>query len=274
MKEKAFDGLSIVYCRTEDIETNPEQPRVRFDPQRISELEQSIQKDGLIQPLLVKAHSEIAGKYVLIAGERRLRALRNLGFDKVPVVVRELANDSDNLALAIVENIQRQDLDILEEAKAYQKLIKIYGLSHEECAKRVGKDRSTITNTIRILGLPDEVLEDLKTQKMTMGHARALLSLASVDAIMKVRNLIINKGLSVRKAELVCKTMASEKKAGLERVGASSIDPDVEYIASSLRDHFRTKVLINGNAQKGKIEISYFSPAELERLLGLINFSG
>jgi len=263
---RSFDALKnqVVDLALDTIVVNPHQPRRFFKDSELQSLAASIKIDGVIQPVTVTT-TKIPGKYTLIAGERRLRASKLAGVEKIPAIIREPMSDQEQLRVALIENIQRQDLNVLEEAEAYQALIQDFGLTQEQCADKVGKERSTVANILRILNLPREVQDDLVEGRMTMGHGRALLSLDDKKTILRARDIIIKKGLNVRQTEQLCKS---------QKTGNSSLEPnpksqeaDLEYIADGLRSVLRTKVKLSGSGHKGRIEISYFSAAELERLL-------
>lgn len=250
------------------IQVNPNQPRRIFQESELKALADSLRQDGVLQPITV-IPGDKPGTYTLIAGERRLRASKLAGFDTIPAIVRAPMSDQDKLRIALIENIQRQDLNALEEAEAYRRLIDEFGLTQEQCADRVGKERSTVTNTLRILQLPREIQDDLVQSRLTMGHSRALLSLEDRKMQLRARDVIIKKGLNVRQAEQLCKSYKQNPKANL--TGATSKDSgDLNYIADSLRSLLRTKVKISGTPAKGRIEVSYFSAVELERLLSLM----
>ncbi len=260
---------AVVELPIDDIEPNPHQPRKLFDDEALKTLTQSIKEDGILQPLLV-SRGEKPSKYVLIAGERRWRAARLAGLEKVPVLIKEKAPE-DMLRIALIENIQRSDLNIIEEAEAYSSLIRDFGLTQDACAKKVGKDRTTVTNALRLLALPREVQDDLVEGRLSMGHGRTLLSLDDKKMILRARDMVVKKAMNVRQTEQLCKafqkkgTAAADEQAATERA-----DPDMEYMAESLRSHLRTKVKLSGNPSRGKIEISYFSAAELERIIEAI----
>ena len=259
--KKSDHSANLIDIAVESIRPNPRQPRKIFHQEELQELSQSLKEDGVVQPLIV---SKEDGQYTLIAGERRWRASKLAGFEKVPVLVKDVTPD-EMLRIAIIENVQRSNLNAVEEAEAYAMLIKDFGLTQEECAKKVGKDRATVTNLLRILALPREVQDDLMEGLLTMGHGRALLSLADKQLILRARDIIVKKRLSVRQTEQLVKKI---KKAGEEKApGEIEENPDLEYLAESLRSFLRTKVRVAGNGSRGKIEISYFSAAELERLL-------
>ncbi|MEZ4742870.1 MAG: ParB/RepB/Spo0J family partition protein [Bdellovibrionota bacterium] len=251
------------------IDPNPQQPRRFFHDKDLQELCDSIKVDGVLQPLIV-SKEDTESRYTLIAGERRLRASKMAGLKKVPVIIKNGASD-DLLRLALIENIQRADLNVIEEAYAYQSLIADYGLTQEQCAQRLGKERSSIANAIRLLLLPKEVQDDVIESRLTMGHGRALLSLEDKKQILRVRDIILKKNLSVRQTEKLCKTVKSDGDTALQGSESNVPNPDLEYIADKLRSRFRTKVKLSGTGSRGKIEISYFSVAELERILGIIS---
>jgi ParB family chromosome partitioning protein len=259
--------FAVVEIPTESIEVNPHQPRRIFKDQELQSLAASIRVDGVIQPVTVTLGSG-AGKYTLIAGERRLRASKLAGLDRIPAIIREPMTDQEQLRVALIENIQRQDLNVLEEAEAYQSLIEDFGLTQEQCAEKVGKERSTVANILRILLLPKEVRDDLVENRLTMGHGRALLALEDRKLILRARDIIIKKSLNVRQAEQLVKSYKSPASHTAGRLGKDVAD--LEYLAEALRASLKTKVKISGTGGKGKIEVSYFSASELERLLGML----
>lgn len=262
------DGYGALLIDVTSIEPNPQQPRKLFDDKALGELAASLRQDGFLQPIVVSRMQDKPGKFMIVAGERRWRASQLAGLQSVPVIVKEGAED-DLLRLALIENIQRQDLNIIEEAEAYQALIKDYGLTQEQCADRVGKDRTSVTNALRLLSLPKELQDDLLEDRLTMGHGKALLSLEDKKLILRARDMVIKKQMSVRQTEQLCR--------GLKRGGDLSDKPrgpknqaDLEYLSENLKSRLRTKVKILGNGVRGKIEISYFSAQELERLLAVL----
>jgi ParB family chromosome partitioning protein len=248
----------------DSIIVNPHQPRRFFREEELKSLAASIKQDGVIQPVMV-TRTSTPGKYMLIAGERRLRASKLAGLDKVPAIIRDPMSEQEQLRVALIENIQRQDLNIVEEAEAYHALINDFGLTQEQCAERVGKERSTVANTLRIMNLPREVQDDLVEGRLSMGHGRALLSLEDKKNILRARDVVIKKSLNVRQTEQLCQNFKQSAVLGATKKGQPSADLD--YIADGLRATLQTKVKISGSSSKGKIEISYFSSAELERLI-------
>ncbi len=252
-------------CPATDISPNKSQPRKHFDEAALNELADSIREKGIIEPLVVRRAIE---GYELIAGERRWRAARIAGLNELPVVVVE-AGDEESLELAIIENIQREGLNPIEEAESYRSLMG-FGLSQEEVAKKVGKDRATVANYLRLLKLPHEVREEIIKGNLTMGHARALLSLESHAAQAELCRQIITKGLSVREAEALSSAPKKEK-AGRPAKGGGSGNTELE---DELRGIFGTRVALKDRKGKGRIEISYFSVDERERILDLLRSAG
>jgi ParB family chromosome partitioning protein len=259
----------VVRLDINHIDPNPHQPRKIFDETALNELAASLKLDGLLQPIVV-AKSEVDGRYIIIAGERRYRASKQAGFTSIPAIVKEGASD-EMLRLALIENIQRADLNVIEEAEAYAALIKDFGLTQEQCADRVGKDRTTVTNTLRLLSLPREIQDDIMDGRLTMGHGRCLLSLEEKKYMLRARDIVIKKGLNVRQTEQLCKTFKTDKGAP-KAEGSISEDADLAYVTEGLRTYLHTKVKLAGSPQRGRIEISFFSAGELERILKLIGY--
>jgi ParB family chromosome partitioning protein len=260
-KENREPGLTLVSIH--EIRPNTRQPRKDFDDDTIAELTASIKEKGIIQPIVVR---QAGSGYEIIAGERRWRAAQRAGIVKVPVVVKD-ATDMEALELALIENLQREDLNPIEEASGYQHLIEVYGLTHEEVSVQIGKDRSTITNHLRLLRLSEEAKRALIEGEITVGHARALLSLESVSDANLVLQAIRKKKLSVRTTESLIRNMSKEKRPGIKPVSA---DPYLERIADDLKGALSTQVRIIYTKGKGRIEIDYYSDDELERLLSAL----
>lgn len=240
---------------------NPQQPRKEFSPDKLEELALSIKARGLIQPVIVRPLGE--GRYELIAGERRWRAAGLAGLAKIPAVVRQ-AESAEALELALIENIQRQDLNPIETAEAYRHLAETFDLSHEEIALKVGKDRSSVTNLLRLLNLPEEIQKDLIAGTLSMGHARAILGIPDRAGQMAARAAVLAKGLSVRETELLVKRQGRPKR---ERPG-NEIKKDIyiNELENSMRSALGTKVTIRHQGKGGVIELHYFSVEELDRL--------
>ena len=260
-KENREQGLTLVSIH--EIRPNTRQPRKDFDDDTIAELTASIKEKGIIQPIVVR---QSGSGYEIIAGERRWRAAQRAGIVKVPVVIKD-ATDMEALELALIENLQREDLNPIEEASGYQHLIDVYGLTHEEVSVQIGKDRSTITNHLRLLKLSEEAKRALIEGEITAGHARALLGLESLADANLVLQAIRKKKLSVRTTESLIRNLSREKRSGIKPV---STDPYMERIADDLKGALSTQVRIIYNKGKGRIEIDFYSDDELERLVSTV----
>ena len=242
------------------------QPRTHFDELSLQSLAESIRSHGIVQPLLVRRRGD---GYELIAGERRWRAARLAGLSRVPVVVKEVPDES-MLEIALIENIQREDLNAIEEAQAYKKLIETVGLTQEALATRVGRDRSYITNFLRLLRLPDDLQQLVIEGRLSTGHARTLLALTHADLQRRMARKIIDDGLSVRATELLVHK-SSEEKPTKKSAAGQEIDPNVRAAESKLRRALGTQVKITQSVEgKGKIEISFFDTRDLDRVYNLI----
>ena len=259
-------SAGVTQIAVDSISPNPRQPRSHFDPEEIAELAASIREYGVIQPLLV-THAAEEGEYVLIAGQRRLMAARQADLERVPVIVRE-ASDQELIELALIENVQRADLSPLETAEAYRQLAEDFLFSHDEIAVRVGKSRVSITNTLRLLRLPIIVQQALADEKLTEGHARALLSLATTEAQVAVLNTIIAKDLNVRQTEDLVRKLLGQKPK--EKVEKPPLSPEFHALEERLRSHLGTKVNLSEGRKGGSITIHYYSDEELNALVGLI----
>lgn len=246
----------------EQIHPNPVQPRVVFQADKLEELAASIRANGIIQPLIVRSHQ---GHFQLVAGERRWRAAKLAGLTEVPVVIQEVA-EPRMLELALIENIQREDLNPIETAHAYDRLRKELGLSQEEIGQRTGKDRSSIANAIRLLNLPSEVQMLLAEHRLSMGHARAILGLQSPEEQIEIADKTAAQGLSVRQVETLVQERTSDRtKARSKR--EMLVDPNVKAAVDQLERVLGTRVrIVELTDQRGRIEIEYYSQAELDRL--------
>ena len=256
LEQSAYRELPIY-----KVEPNPDQPRREFDEVELQALADSISVHGVIQPLTVREMPN--GYFQIIAGERRWRAARLAGLSDVPVVVME-ADDRKAMELALIENLQRQDLNVVEEALGYQALIQEYGLTQEEASERVGKSRSAVANTLRLLTLSEDVLEKLKNGQLTAGHARAILSLKSEKKQQEAAQKIIALALSVRQAETLCKNMNKEKPE------KKAITFEVNYVAEcekSLSKHLGRGVKIVNGKRKGRFELEFYGEEDLQNLL-------
>jgi ParB family transcriptional regulator, chromosome partitioning protein len=245
----------------DSITPNPDQPRKDFDDAKLGDLAASLHQTGVLQPVVVR---KLGQGYQLIVGERRWRAAKLAGLTKIPAIVRE-ATDAQSLELALVENLLREDLNPMEEAEAYQRLLAEFGWTQEELAQRVGRDRSSIANCLRLLKLPGVIQADLRSGRLTMGHARALLSFASTAEQLKLREEILAHSWSVRTTE----QDIQRKRVGLSRRPPRR-SPELTAVEDSLRSALATRVRLVGNERAGRIEIAYTSREELDRLSELI----
>ncbi len=255
-----ISSSSAVKLKLNEIEPNKNQPRKNFDDDALAELSASIQKHGVIQPLLVRPLH--GGGYQLVAGERRWRASRMAGLTEVPVVIRELS-DEDAAALALIENLQREDLDPIEEAEGYKYLMDNYALTQEEAAQRVGKSRSAVANLMRLLSLPKDVLSLVSEGKLSAGHARALLPLEDAALIKQFADEIIAKGYSVRQTEKLVKDFLKPKKAPKS---APEKDKYITEVELSLCETLGRKVSVSSKGKGGSITIEYFDTDDLKKL--------
>lgn len=247
------------YCNLNEIQLNPYQPRSIFDREKIEELTHSIKEKGVIQPLLVR---KVKGGYQLIAGERRLRAAKKAGLDKVPIIVKEIP-EAEVLEYSLIENLQRENLNPIEEAEAYKKLMKDFSYTQQKVAQVLGKNRTTVANQLRLLKLPEMVKKSLAQNEITMGHARSLLSLNELQKQKEAFRIVVRKGLSVRETEKLVKRLSQEKKKK---------EPEkrlihLEYIRNDLRQWLGTQVKIIKRGKKGRIIIEFYSSEELERII-------
>lgn len=257
------EGDALLEVPLDEISPNPNQPRRSFESVGLDELASSIRSSGVLQPVIArKTHHG----YELIAGERRLRAAKQAGLDRIPVIVRE-ATDAQSLELALVENLLREDLNPIEEAHAYQRLLADFGWSQEELSQKIGKDRASISNILRLLRLPDVIQDDLKAGRLTMGHARALLALTLPSEQLQLREEILNHSWSVR---------ATEEGVNLRRTSKSPRrrrSVELSALEETLQRALMTRVRIVGSDRKGKIEIAYATPDELERISSTLTTS-
>jgi len=266
-EEKGSDG-AVVLIDASSVKPNPYQPRTEFDIEEIASLAQSIENQGLLQPILLRKKQNF---YEIISGERRFRALKHLGRDQIPGIVKANVSDKDMLELALVENIQRSNLSDIEEAIAYNRLLVECGLSHEELSKRVGKSRSTITNALRLLKLPDEVQAAVRNRSISGGHARALLAIAGEEKQKALALRIVEEGLSVRDVEKIAQGTKEKPTPKAAAQSRPPIDPDLAQTIEKLQYRFGNQVAIHQDVKgKGKIEIHFFTNEDLNRILDLI----
>ena len=269
--EVPSSGPSMSEIFIQEIEVNPFQPRTHFDEQALKELADSIKIHGIIQPITVRKLSK--NKYQLISGERRFQASKIAGLKSLPAYVRE-ADDQQMLEMALIENIQRQDLNAIEVALSYQRLISECNLKQEELGDRVGKNRSTITNYLRLLKLPPDIQIAVRDNKISMGHARAIINIENVDAQLSLYKKILKDDLSVRQVEAMVRQLlqastTKQTKSGDTR-SLDSVHRELNNLQSKLSSHFGTKVQIKSDGKKGDLTIPFYSIEDLNRILDIL----
>ena len=257
-----MSGNAISDIDVNDIKPNSNQPRKNFDEEKIQDLADSITEHGIIQPLIVRK-SKVG--YEIVAGERRYRAARKANLRKVPCIVREFS-DEENMLIAIIENMQREDLDPIEEAEGLNQMIKVYGLTQEEVSKNIGKSRPYISNTLRLLSLPEEVKEMLRKGELSSGHARSILAISGDAKRISLAKRIVSEGLSVRESEKI----ASGKIVKTARPKPRPKNREIAWVEEELKEIFGTKVNIVANSKGGTIELEYYSVEELNRLIEML----
>ncbi|KAA3611256.1 MAG: ParB/RepB/Spo0J family partition protein [Calditrichaeota bacterium] len=250
------------------IRPNPYQPRLEFDPVALQELKSSIEENGVIQPITVR---RVDDHYELISGERRLRAVTEIGLDKVPCYIRQIETKEEMLELAIIENVQRERLNPIEQAQAYQRLIDECKLTQDEVAQKIGKERSTITNIIRLLKLPSLIQDSVRKSEISMGHARSLLAITNEKNQKSVWKQIVKDGLSVRKVESLVKEANEKSKTKPKKKEAPRRSIFLQKVEDNLRDSLGTKVNIRPKKEGGTIEVDFYSPEDLSRLVELFD---
>jgi ParB family chromosome partitioning protein len=260
--ENALAENGVMLAGVDQVLPNPRQPRGAMNPDELGELTESVREHGVLQPLIVTPGSG-QGQFVLIAGERRLQAARLAGLTTVPIIVRQ-ATDQQRLELAIIENVQRSDLSALEEAEAYRQLAEDFDLSHEEIAKKVGKSRVAITNTLRLLKLPDSVKNALIERRISEGHARSLLALSNPEAQAAALRTVVTQELNVRQTEELVRKLLGEKPV---RKPKPSQIPELAELEERMRTSLGTKVLLKAGRKGGTVTIHYYSNEELEALM-------
>ena len=272
---------TLLQVSPEQIVPNPQQPRKHFDEKSLNELAQSISAQGVLQPLVVRKHPKFPNQYELVAGERRWRALKQIDVAQVPVVLRNVS-DNEILEVSLLENIQRENLTVIEEAQSYQDLLQIHGYTQEELAKKLGRDRSTIANMLRLLQLPSALKNDLETGRITSGHARSILSLPNEGVQLEMRQRLLRNSWSVRETERQVRMKLDYLSKFSQRDGsnnsdtsASSPDPEIQlqHLEDQLQRRLGTNVDIKFKNGKGQIKIDYYSLDEFERLYDLLNSS-
>jgi ParB family transcriptional regulator, chromosome partitioning protein len=254
-------GESVIQIAVNKIKTNKYQPRVEFNQDKLNELISSIKEKGVVQPVLVRKNQD---GYELIAGERRFRAVKSLGYPTIPAIVKNVA-DIDMLEISLIENIQREELNAVEEAYAFQKFISDFGFTQEKIAQVLGKDRSTIANTLRLLSLPPKIQEHISKGAISAGHAKALLSLPIESSQLRICDIIIEKGMSVRETEnFIARKVASKRKA------ESRKDPQISDIENLIQHTLGTRVHIFHGKKRGRIQIEYYSNEDFNRITELL----
>lgn len=261
----------IIFAPLENIKANPDQPRKTFDEESLNELAESIKQKGIIQPVLAEEDPLNDGHYIIIAGERRFRASHIAGIERLPLIIKSFSEE-DKLEIALIENIQRENLKPIEEAKAYRHIMDSMSLNQQDVAERVGKNRSTVANSLRLLKLPEDMQNSLNEGDLTSGHARSILSTVNPADQRILFNRIVDNGLSVREAE----TMATDLNKGIrpsakkDTITKKKI-PEIMSVEQRFIDVFGTKVQIKGSINKGKIEITYYSPDDLDRIFEIVS---
>lgn len=250
--------LSAVTLRVSEIEPNRNQPRRQFDQSALEELADSIREVGIIQPLIVRSIAD--GGYQIVAGERRWRAAQLAGLLEVPAVIRELT-DREVAELALIENLQREDLNAVEEAEGYRHLVEEYGMTQEQVAERVGKSRPAVANSVRLLELPKEVLELLRSGDLSAGHARALLGMSAKEDMIRLGMAAARRGMTVREVE---KTVKREKEQSGRKPKEKTRDSFLEEVEIALSEALQRRVKVSGNDTKGTLEVDFFSLEELQ----------
>jgi ParB family chromosome partitioning protein len=253
----------VINISVNDITPNPYQPRIKMDNESLEELAASIKEKGVVQPILVRSMG--TDKYEIIAGERRFRACKIVGLPEVPAIVKEV-NDAEAMAIAITENIQREDLNAIELARAYSSLMSEFNLTQEQLAQSVGKSRPAVANMMRLLQLPQEIQENILSGKVSMGHARALLSLEQQNLQIEVCKKIIELDLSVRQTEKLVQKLLRQPKQ--QKLAIRSVE--IEAVENKLRTMLATQVKLSQTGKKGKIEIEYYSVDDLDRIMSII----
>ena len=269
-KKDKSDSISAIYVPLSSISANPNQPRKSFDEESLKELSISIKEQGIIQPIIVE--EIVPGRYSIIAGERRFRAAKMAGINKVPVIIKSL-NEMQRIQMSLIENIQRENLNPIEEASAYQYLMQRSDMTQEQVAEKVGKSRSAIANSVRLLSLSDAIKDDLISGQISAGHARAILSLVNPSDQKLLRDKIIERDLSVREAE----KLADEYNKGHKIVPKKKDkddDPEITVIEERFVSAIGNRCEIKGNLSKGKLLIRYRSQQDLERIYSLLSDGG
>lgn len=254
---------SVLEVKINDVEPNADQPRKVFDQERLQALAESIKEHGVVQPIIVR---QDGNRYVIVAGERRWRAAKLAGLKTIPVVIKELSS-RQVMEIALIENLQREDLNPIEEAEAYQKLMEEYNMTQEEVAKLVGKSRAAIANSVRLLSLAKEIQEMLVDGRLTSGHARTLVAIEDQNRQKELAEIIVKKGLNVREAERLA---SQESRRTSSKKEPKKEDVEITQLVEDLRTLFGTKIDLHRGKDKGKIVIEYYSKEEFDRIIDLL----
>jgi len=263
-----IDENNKILISINKIKSDEEQPRKSFDSEKIAELAESIKTHGIIQPLILRRHMQ--DQYIIVAGERRWRAAKMVGLKEIPAIIMELS-DRDILEISLIENIQRQDLNPIEEALAYRKLLNDFNITQEELSKRIGKSRVAIANTMRLTNLDDRVQQYIIESIITEGHGRVLLSISDKQKQYELAQQVIDEKLSVRELERLIKRFNEEEEKEKIVWSSDDLNPYYKEIKNQLQNYFGTKVNVSNKKNKGKIEIEYYSEEDLQRILDIIN---
>lgn len=268
---RPVNSADVQQISIENICLNPKQPRQTFNEEKLNELAQSIRIKGVLQPILVRRTDSAPKEFELIAGERRLRASKLAGFDKVPALIKQI-RDEDLLEVALIENIQRDNLNPMEESIAYRNLIDEHGYTQEDLAKRVGKNRSTVANMLRLLQLPEEIKTEIAAENLSVGHARTILSLDNKEDQIRLKDQVIEDNISVRDTERIVKDNKSGKKGNIVKQTIESSPDSIQTNMNQdrLREYLSTKVTIKHRGKKGKIELEYYDDEDFNRIFDLI----
>ncbi|AZR74296.1 hypothetical protein BBF96_13320 [Anoxybacter fermentans] len=268
-KDASESKQNVIEINVADIEPNPYQPRKEFDPELLKELSDSIKEHGVIQPISVR---RVGNKYQLVAGERRLRATKMANLKTIPAIEKDI-DDKQMMEIALIENLQREDLSPIEEAMAYKQLIEQFGLTQEEVSQKVSKSRSAIANTIRLLNLPKKIQDYVSRETLSMGHARALLGLSNEEEMLKVCEICLKQGFTVRQLEEYIKTLKNKKDKEREKRKDKKKDPEVIAIENRLKDKFGVHVRIDETKNRKAITIECKTEEELRRVIEILERS-
>ncbi len=272
VNEEESQRDEVVFIPIDRIVPNPDQPRKEFREETLQELSESIREKGIIQPIIAEKVTD--STYRIVAGERRFRAATVAELSSIPVIIRSFSKE-EKLEIALIENVQRDDLSPIEEAEAYQHLMNTTGLNQESVAKKVGKKRSTIANSLRLLKMPEEMRRSLSDGTITPGHARAILSLTNPSDQTLLYNRVIEKNLSVREAErqagFLNQGRRNPEKIGQKNLPKKTASPEIAAIEQKLMENLGTKVVVKGSTKRGKVEIEYYSMEDLERLYDILS---